>query len=393
MFKDSDIQELKAEFDDFDLPHGNRGSMYPLINGLLYAADCENSPVFSMADRRKSLDAVKTFSTDINKLQKHFNLFYCQCCSLGPGTTGGNFILSDNAVRNYAQKRDEKLDKALWAEWLTEACQTELNTSFIVDDQRSLEPPEEAVEKVLEVIGHDTEGCRLCGYNSCRDFASYVAKGHVDLDTCLCYTVEASQKERQELQKENAVLSDENVKLHNSEKQLKEKLGELVLENRQFGVIINNLNTAVVVVDTSLNIVVANTVFVNMLGEDAQEIAEVVPGLVGADLTMLVPEPLIKLLSSVINSNKVVTDKEFMLKDKFYNISLFPIAEGNMTGCIIRDMHSEEIQKEQIINKINEVIDDNLAMVQQIGFLLGEGASQTEKKLNSVINTYNITEK
>jgi hypothetical protein len=34
------------------------------------------------------------------------------------------------------------------------------------------------------------------------------------------------------------------------------------------------------------------------------------------------------------------------------------------------------------------VIEKNLEMVQKIGFLLGEGASETEKMLNSIIASY-----
>jgi hypothetical protein len=34
------------------------------------------------------------------------------------------------------------------------------------------------------------------------------------------------------------------------------------------------------------------------------------------------------------------------------------------------------------------VIDKNLEMVQKIGFLLGEGASETEQMLNSIIESY-----
>jgi len=41
-----------------------------------------------------------------------------------------------------------------------------------------------------------------------------------------------------------------------------------------------------------------------------------------------------------------------------------------------------------VINRVNEVIEKNLQMVQQIGFLLGEGASETERMLNSIIESY-----
>jgi len=46
------------------------------------------------------------------------------------------------------------------------------------------------------------------------------------------------------------------------------------------------------------------------------------------------------------------------------------------------------VQGEEVIARVSEVIDKNLEMVQKIGFLLGEGASETEQMLNSIIESY-----
>ena len=51
-------------------------------------------------------------------------------------------------------------------------------------------------------------------------------------------------------------------------------------------------------------------------------------------------------------------------------------------------MYSPEVRKEEVIKRVGEAIDKNLSMVQQIGFLLGEGASETERMLNSIIEFY-----
>jgi len=51
-------------------------------------------------------------------------------------------------------------------------------------------------------------------------------------------------------------------------------------------------------------------------------------------------------------------------------------------------MRSPEVRKEQVMRRVTEVIDENLRMVQEIGFLLGEGASKTERMLNSIIEAY-----
>ena len=51
-------------------------------------------------------------------------------------------------------------------------------------------------------------------------------------------------------------------------------------------------------------------------------------------------------------------------------------------------MYSPEVRKEETLKRVTEVIDKNLSMVQQIGFLLGEGASETERMLKSIIKSY-----
>ncbi|MCK7530505.1 MAG: hypothetical protein MZV63_05405 [Marinilabiliales bacterium] len=46
------------------------------------------------------------------------------------------------------------------------------------------------------------------------------------------------------------------------------------------------------------------------------------------------------------------------------------------------------MQREEVITRVSDVIDKNLEMVQKIGFLLGEGASETEKMLNSIVESF-----
>jgi hypothetical protein len=41
-----------------------------------------------------------------------------------------------------------------------------------------------------------------------------------------------------------------------------------------------------------------------------------------------------------------------------------------------------------VIKRVTEAIDKNLSLVQQIAFLLGEGASETERMLHSIIEFY-----
>ncbi len=51
-------------------------------------------------------------------------------------------------------------------------------------------------------------------------------------------------------------------------------------------------------------------------------------------------------------------------------------------------MSAPEVQKEEVVKRLTDVIDNNLSLVQQIGFVLGEGAAETERMLNSIIESY-----
>jgi hypothetical protein len=56
-------------------------------------------------------------------------------------------------------------------------------------------------------------------------------------------------------------------------------------------------------------------------------------------------------------------------------------------------MHEPEVRKDLVINRTREVILENLKVVQQIAFLLGENASFTETMLNSIVESHDETKK
>ena len=90
-----------------------------------------------------------------------------------------------------------------------------------------------------------------------------------------------------------------------------------------------------------------------------------------------------------MKNNEEIINKDVPLNDKkFINISIFNLVPKKSMGIIIRNLFSGEDRPEEIINRLNEVIKANLLDVQQIGFVLGEGAARTEKMLNSIIRSY-----
>lgn len=295
-------------------------------------------------------------------------------------------------VSRYTEKRVKVLDKVLWQKNMDKWQKLDFSRSFAPDDQRIPEPPEEAVGEVLKIIGKykDEEelNCGACGYLSCREFASTVAKGLAIPEMCHTFNLRNKQEYIETLRQTNRKLAETKKALKDSEEiALREKE---IAQNASdmMNNMLEKLPTGVVIVDNSLKILHSNLSFINIIGEDAKAISDVIPGLAGADIKTLVPFSVYNLFTFVLKEDEPVVSKDIHFEDKMLNLSIFPIKKNKMCGAIIRDMYSPEVQGEEVINRVSEVIDNNLEMVQKIGFLLGEGASETEQMLNSIIESY-----
>ncbi|HQB36878.1 MAG TPA: hypothetical protein PLI41_04955, partial [Bacteroidales bacterium] len=226
------------------------------------------------------------------------------------------------------------------------------------------------------------------GYKSCRDFASIVAKGLAIPEMCHTFNLRNKQEYIETLRQTNRKLAETKKALKESEKiALREKdLAQSTSD--MMNNMLEKLPSAVVIVDSNLKILHSNHSFINIIGEDAMAISEIIPGLSGADIKTLVPFNIYNMFSYVLKENEPVVSKDVYFEDSMLNISIFPIRKNKICGAIIRDLYSPEVQGEEVINRVSEVIEKNLAMVQKIGFLLGEGASETEQMLNSIIESY-----
>jgi len=285
---------------------------------------------------------------------------------------------------------------ARWNGDLKQYQHLDLRREFKTNNQRLPLPPEEKIEEVLKIIEkNDYEenlGCKACGYESCRDFAIDVASGITRPDMCIMHSLKTKQEYIKSLKQTNDKLAKTQMALQNSEKRAlgEKQLAQDALETTQ--TMLHKLPTPMVIVDENMKIIGSNESFVTILGEDAAEINEIIPGLLGADLKTLLPVQFYKLFAYVISSNDDVIGRDVHLGDKLLNVTIFSIKKNKVVGAVIRDMNIPEVRKEEVINRVTEVIEQNLDLVQQIAFLLGEGAAKTEKMLNSIIESHKSKE-
>ena len=397
LFAEFDIKESKYEYSEFDSPIGFKGSILPIANGLIQIADLNEDlltgNVITVEGQNDITDAVKEFQNHAETICRHFNLFFCEGCLMGPGMSrDGEKYLRRTMVVNYANKRLKSFNQKSFDKSIEKHSLHNLSCSFSENDQRVAAPSEKAIREVLKMINKEAvanrAGCAACGYPSCRDFAVAVASGLAHPDMCLNFSISKRRENVKTISSTSQKLAATQKALRTSEKAMLAEQEAARDASETITTMVKKLPSALVIADKRLRVIHSNQRFIDLLGEDAIEINEIVPELVGADLKTLLPYNVYNLFSHVLKNNEDLKNKDIHYKDVLLNISVFTIKKNEVVGAVIRDMYAPEVRKEEVITRITEAVDINLAMVQKIGFLLGEGAAETEQMLNSIIETY-----
>lgn len=397
MFAEVGITENNVDFAEFDPPIGGKGSLFPISRGMFQSVgineDLLSGQLICTDGKSNVLRALLEFENFI-QLKQHLDLFYCDGhCIMGPGTSlNGQKFVRRSLVIAYTKKRMLTWNKEQWDREIEKYLKLDYTRKFENRDMRLPKPSDEELAHIMTELGcveHDKQsGCAACGYHNCRDFAAAVTHQFARFDMCHTYVVKHNKSYQRQLTITTHKLEETQKALRHSEQAVKREKEALQEASKITTGLLDKLPSGVVVFDEEIKIIQANQIFINLLGEEAQEIAEIVPGLVGADLKTMVATSIYNYFKYVLDTGNYIQNKDVLIGESLLNLSVFPIKPNKIVVAIIRNLYIPEVRKEEVVNRINEVIDKNLKLVQQIAFLLGEGASDTEQMLNSIIESY-----
>ncbi|MCL2027016.1 MAG: 4Fe-4S binding protein [Bacteroidales bacterium] len=335
LFDEKNIQERQVEFSDFDGLEGKKGLLYPISRGILEAGGISESlldgNIRNTNGMQNVMKAIGSFDMQNEILHSHLNLFFCEGCVMGPGTMHDHtnkFVRSANVV-DYAKKRLENFDEDEWQEEM--------------DEWKDL----------------DTQ-------------AAFSAKAVPTFD---------DQKYQLFLKKAD----QKNLVLTDSQSQIDEADYRTFQANQALHTLINQISSGVAIVDSEMKILIANDSLITTIGEEVAAIAEVIPGLKGANLDTMLDKSISNLFDYVLRHHENIDRKEVRINNIPLILSVFNIIENKLVGGIFRQMSTQKLDTDELVLSIQKTIDKNLTMVQEIGFVLGEGASNTEKDLNQII--------
>nr|WP_319398646.1 [Fe-Fe] hydrogenase large subunit C-terminal domain-containing protein [uncultured Carboxylicivirga sp.] len=398
LFRKNRIGENTVEYSEFDPPLGRKGGLFPISHGLFQAVDINQGllegNILITEGRANFLQSIKEFR-DEKEMNQHLDLFYCKGCTMAPGMTPSDKKFTRRSqVIEYVDKRMKAIDVYQWRLDIEEFKPLDLSRTFKRVDLRLNQPSEEEVNRVLVEMGkgriEDQLGCGACGYPTCRDFAIAHLQGLTNFEQCYTYSIKSLRSYVSKLNASNDKYKQSQEALLKSEEKARqeEQLAREAAETTT--AMLNKLRAGVVMVDENLKVIEANRRFIEMLGEDARSISELIPGLKGAELTKLID--FHRVFTTVLQSGQDVLDRDVTYGKSIFNVSVFTIKKNKVVGGIIRDLVTPEVRKEEVIKRARDVIKENLQTVQQIAFLLGESASKTEKTLNSIIQAQQLGE-
>lgn len=182
------------------------------------------------------------------------------------------------------------------------------------------------------------------------------------------------------------------------EQELQEKIDILEAENRRLrereidadatiATLIHKLPMAALAVDSQLRLMHSNHMLMELLDYQSRQVAEVIPSMAGASLRQIVSQHFYDLVAGVHQTGEDIERIEFPYEGNMYAVSIYSIRRGELTIALVRALHNQQVNTEEVVARLGETIDRNMKMIQQIAFLLGEEVSENAKVIGNVIRT------
>jgi len=273
-------------------------------------------------------------------------------CLNGPGMSGSvQGVVRHVRLRDYARTADNALDGS------TLSLSPQIDASYPLAPLPALVHTEKEITEALLRVGKyslaDRLNCASCGYDTCRDFAAALLDGRAEKSMCASYMRE--------------------------------------LANKTANGLIKAIPSGVVIVDHDLKIIDCNERFAHLLGSEAEELFALMPGLEGAELAKISPFP--QYFQRIIDpSGPELTQADVRHGSKIFHLTVFAVEKGSAAAGVVEDITAPRVRIETTVERARELIKKNVSTVQQIAFLLGENAAESEAILNSIIESYTAEE-
>jgi len=342
------LNEIQEGPEDIFLPEPSRdGALYPISGGMLQSMEvCGGlGKVQTMA-----FSGVQQIMTALEGIRDSAEPLFLELLACDGGCVNGP---RSHKRSGTASKMLEILRYAQLPEPALRVPTMDIHRDFVEPPVETREPLRDEMAAALHRLGKsqssDELDCGGCGYDTCRALAAALLDGRAEVNMCVSYMRQLASN------KANALM--------------------------------RSMPCGVVIVDERMDIVECNRKFAEILGGDTLTVFEARPGMAGADLTKVAP--FHRLFRTTLEDGQAIM-KDLRVGGLILRVSIFVIEPGRVVGGIVYDITEPLVERGLIIQKAEEVIRKNVTTVQQIAYLLGENAAETEMILASIIDSFKV---
>jgi PAS domain-containing protein len=211
---------------------------------------------------------------------------------------------------------------------------------------------EEEIRATLHALGkskpEDELNCAGCGYDSCRGLACAILAKKAEPQMCVS------------------------------------RMRQIAL--KQSLAIDRALPYGLVVADRQLKIIECNERFATMLGDVAKLAYEAHPGLRDVDLSRLIPHQ--QLFRKVLETGEEIIRQTIDIDGRLFSMTIFNVDAHEVIGALILDITETEQKRLALIEKARTVVTNTAKTVQEIAFMLGRNAAESELILDSAVEMF-----
>lgn len=334
--------------DRFEPARAEEGALYPIEGGMAPGITGDRTLTSLQFQSFSGLDNVEQILHDVDRWHPEHNIFFELTACAGSCINGPKA----STATSVARRRYEVVQSARTASSLPRTAIVPIAEHYDAAPVEQARFGELQVVEALHTIGKfcvdDELDCGGCGYDSCRAFAHALIAGNAERMMCATYTRKLAQKKAYAL--------------------------------------LQRMPSAVVIVDDHLRIIECNAAFVRLFAGEEETPDDLEGRAVGSVI------PFSNLFRRVLESGDDIVGHDMRYLRSILTTSIFTIEANSVVGGIFRDITEPTFQKEQIIARAQAVIEKNLKTVQQIAYLLGENAADSEIILNSIVSSFSPEE-
>ncbi|MGO9692147.1 MAG: [Fe-Fe] hydrogenase large subunit C-terminal domain-containing protein [Syntrophobacteraceae bacterium] len=342
-----------GDSEDFVPYSAREGALYPVDGGMMAGVKANCSIMKADCMVFSGIRNIKKAIAGLNEIRLSHPVFL-ELLACEGGCVNGPKASQRHAT---AWKRCQIIDYAKYPDTeMPRPVEAPRIAGFAPDPVPVKEYNDKIMKQALQTVGkygpEDELNCGGCGYDNCREFAKALIDGKAEKVMCAAYMRKLAQK------KTNALME--------------------------------KVPSAIVLVDEEIRLIECNLNFARILGPDVEKAFRIKPGLEGVFLREIAP--FHSLFKTVLEKEEDMLNRDLRYKKSVLHIDIFAIEKHRVVCGIFQDITKPTIHKEAMIQKAQDVIKKNLATVQQIAYLLGENAAESEVILNSIIQSVTTPE-